>query len=310
MKLKKGSAAAKAYMAKIRAKRNVGAVATTKTGKVAKRLNKAQSDYNKDVDAYKYFVVVNNKITEGYEFKSDAIDAANEYEPKAKILTKQGLKKANIVNTSSQWKYTLGAAKTIAKFKKGDLVKIKGKSWIMVVDNIRHSNYGIMYYLENDVRGTGNGNAGTYFEIDLEKISTKKVGSTLKLKANEKRLGATPADLKANGYHKDTKSHNVRINVMSGTKAKSLIGSVSNIKKIDVLNFTKPEMVARLFVITKNWSRQDDKIFLNKARGLVWSRNTVRQNFIYPKKYEKSLTYNLLLYVMGNEKNLFSEQIK
>jgi hypothetical protein len=218
MKLKKGSAAAKAYMAKIRAKRNVGAVAKTKTGKVAKRLNKAQSDYNKDVDAYKYFVVVNNKITEGYEFKSDAIDAANEYEPKAKILTKQGLKKAGITNTSSQWKYTLGAAKTIAKFKKGDLVKIKGKSWIMKVDNIRQSNYGIMYYLENDVRGTGNGNPGTYFEIDLEKISNKKVGSTLKLKANEKRLGATPADLQANGYHKDTKSHNVRINVLSGTK--------------------------------------------------------------------------------------------
>jgi hypothetical protein len=84
------------------------------------------------------------------------MDAANEYEPKGKILTKQGLKQAGITNPSSEWKYTLGA--------------------------------------------------------------TKKVGSTLKLKANEKRLGATPKDAKTNSknYHKDTKSHNVNISVVSG----------------------------------------------------------------------------------------------
>jgi len=55
MKLKKGSAAAKAYMAKIRAKRKgvkkVGEVAKTKTGKPAKRFNKAQREYKKDVKA-------------------------------------------------------------------------------------------------------------------------------------------------------------------------------------------------------------------------------------------------------------------
>jgi hypothetical protein len=160
MKLKKGSAAAKAYMAKIRAKRKgvkkVGEVAKTKTGKPAKRFSKSQREFNEMVDNYKYFVVFENKVVEGNEYKNDAIDAANEYYPKAKVYTKSQLKNLGIENNLSRNKYTLGA--------------------------------------------------------------TKKVGSTLKLKANEKRLGATPADLQANGYHKDTKSHNVRINVLSGTK--------------------------------------------------------------------------------------------
>ena len=167
MKLKKGSAAAKAYMAKIRAKRNtkkVGEVATTKTGKPAKRLTKAQKEYNKDVDAYKYFVVVNGKIESGFEYKSDALDLANEFEPKAVVLSKKQLSSyPELKDFISRNKYTLGA--------------------------------------------------------------TEKVGSTLKLKANEKRLGATPKDIKGNGYHKDTKSHNVRISVMSG------LGSIDYLHK-------------------------------------------------------------------------------
>ena len=169
MKLKKGSAAAKAYMAKIRAKRNtkkVGEVATTKTGKPAKRLTKAQKEYNKDVDAYKYFVVVNGKIESGFEYKSDALDLANEFEPKAVVLSKKQLSSyPELKDFISRNKYTLGA--------------------------------------------------------------TKKVGSTLKLKANEKRLGATPKDVKtrSKNYHKDTKSHNVRISVMSG------LGSIDTLHK-------------------------------------------------------------------------------
>jgi len=161
------------------------------------------------------------------------MDAANEYEPKAKILTKQGLKQAGITNPSSEWKYTLGATKqpnynAKSKFKKGDLVKVKGKSWVMVVDKISYvAPFGVQYFLENDIRGTRNGNAGSYFENEIEKINNSKVGSTLKLKANEKRLGATPKDAKtkSKNYHKDTKSHNVNIRVMSG------IGSIDYLHK-------------------------------------------------------------------------------
>jgi hypothetical protein len=117
------------------------------------------------------------------------------------------------------------------KFKKGDLVKIKGKSWIMRVDNIQHTNSGNIYYLENDVRGTRNGNAGSYAEIDLEKISNKKVGSTLKLTPKETRLGATEKDFKpkSKSYHKDTKSHNVNIRVVSGVNKLPLFSKINNV---------------------------------------------------------------------------------
>lgn len=111
-------------------------------------------------------------------------------------------------------------------------------------------------------------------------------------------------------YHKDTKSHNVNIKVVSGVKAKSLIGEVSNIKKIDVLSFTKAEMTAKLFSISRNWAMLPEKIALNKPRATVWVRNTIRENFIYPKRYEKQTTLNLLLFLLGNENNLFSKAIK
>lgn len=157
MKLKKGSKEAKAYMAKLRAKRKVGAVAKTKSGKPAKRLTKAQRDYNKDVAAYKYYVVNNGKVEAGFEFKSDAKDMATDFYPVAKVLTAQQLKKAGIKNPSSEWKYT--------------------------------------------------------------------IGSNLKINRKEQRLGATEKDVKptANGYHKDTKSHNVNIRVVSGI---SKIGAI------------------------------------------------------------------------------------
>ena len=154
MKLKKGSAAAKAYMAKIRAKRKVGAVAKTKTGKPKKRLSKAEREYNEDVDAYKYFIVWNNKVQSGWEFKNDALDALSDYDKgSAKIYTKAQLTKAGIYNPANDWKYLSGS-----------------------------------------------------------------VGSKLQISAKEMRLGATPKDVKGNGYHKDTKSHNVNIRIISGFK--------------------------------------------------------------------------------------------
>jgi hypothetical protein len=48
------------------------------------------------------------------------------------------------------------------------------------------------------------------------KKAPKKVGSTLKLTPKETRLGATDKDFKSKSYHKDTKSHNVNIKVVSG----------------------------------------------------------------------------------------------
>jgi len=69
----------------------------------------------------------------------------------------------------------------------------------------------------------------------IKKVTPKKVGSTLKFSPKETRLGATDKDLKtrSKSYHKDTKSHNVKISVMSGING--II--ISDIKyKYDSLN--------------------------------------------------------------------------
>jgi len=146
MKLKKGSAAAKAYMAKIRAKRN-----TKKVGSIKNNII---------------------EFSDGYKFKKVSKDYA------AKNFNKIEIFGIDLSNESES------------------LIESK-----------------------NDL------NSFNTFGIEFK--TTKKIGSTLKLKANEKRLGATPKDVKtrSKSYHKDTKSHNVRISVMSG------LGSIDTLHK-------------------------------------------------------------------------------
>lgn len=106
MKFKKGSKEAKTYMAKLRAKK--GKKTVKKVGATKKTTGiRAKKQYNKDVDAYKYFVVNNGKVEAGFEFKSDANDMAQDFHPKAKVLTKLQLKQQGIKNPSEQWKYKL-----------------------------------------------------------------------------------------------------------------------------------------------------------------------------------------------------------
>ena len=207
MKLKKGSAAAKAYMAKIRAKRKtvkkVGAIAKTKTGKPKKRLSKAEREYNKDVDAYKYFIVWNNKVQSGWEFKNDALDALSDYDKgSAKIYTKTQLIKAGIYNPANEWKYLSGIFNVGFKNRKirEKIEAPNAKAAIKEYQNRLKPIYGKV--------------PASWLIADKE----NKVGSTLKLKPNERRLGATPNDLQGKGYHKDTKSHNVNIRVISGVE--------------------------------------------------------------------------------------------
>lgn len=136
-RFKKGSKEAKAFMAKLRAKKGT----VKKVGAAKKSTGiRAKKQYNKEVDLYKYFVVNNGKVEAGYEYKSDAQDSANDFYPKAKVLTLSQLKQGGISDPRSKWKYQLSG--------------------------------------------------------------------TLKLSPNETRLGMTK--------HKDTRSHNVNIKVVSG----------------------------------------------------------------------------------------------
>jgi hypothetical protein len=72
-------------------------------------------------------------------------------------------------------------------------------------------------------------------KVVAKKVAAKKVGSTLILNPKEKRLGAVNKDLntRAKSYHKDTKSHNVNIRVVSG------IGTVTQKleKSLEWINF-------------------------------------------------------------------------
>jgi hypothetical protein len=164
MKLKKGSAAAKAYMAKIRAKRG-----TKKVG--AKKLTA------KKVGSIKNNII---EFSDGYKFKKVTKDYA------AKNFNKIEVFGIDLSNESE------------------GLIESK-----------------------NDL------NSFDTFGIEFK--TTKKIGSTLKLNPKEKRLGAVNKDLKtrAKSYHKDTKSHNVNIRVVSG------IGTVTQKleKSLEWINF-------------------------------------------------------------------------
>jgi hypothetical protein len=58
---------------------------------------KSDKQYNKEVDAYKFFVynLDNEKVESGYEYQGDAKDAASDYD-NAKVVTINQLKKMDI----------------------------------------------------------------------------------------------------------------------------------------------------------------------------------------------------------------------
>jgi hypothetical protein len=75
--------------------------------------SRAKNTYNKEVDAYKWFVVSDaNDIDSGWEYKSDAQDQANEFNEgdgyqgkKWKVMSLVTLKKKNLADPRENWKY-------------------------------------------------------------------------------------------------------------------------------------------------------------------------------------------------------------
>ena len=88
-------------------------------GKMAKggktKLSRSQKEYNKDVDAYKWFVVdlLNKKAVSGWEFKNDAQEALSDYDgdKNYKVYSGRMLKTLGIENPKDTWKY-FGGGKT------------------------------------------------------------------------------------------------------------------------------------------------------------------------------------------------------
>jgi hypothetical protein len=229
----------------------------------------------------------NNKIQNGFYY---VLNKFGEYYPLIDLKTLKPVLK-NIPDRGYK-KITLDFAPikkisgTKAKFKKGDLVKIKGKSWIMRVDNIQQTNYGIMYHLENDVRGTGNGNAGTYFEIDLEKISSKKVGYKSDRTANLPLVTKFMKKYIEKGYSRKDALKNANIDAAYSVSGSEKVGSKLELKKDELrLGYTK--------IKNKNSNLKVDAIS-------GWNSLTAKQKALY-KKLEKEFNDSGLFKIISFE---------
>ena len=142
--LKKGSKQAKDYMAKIRAMKGtkkIGQKAVTKSGQPRKTLSKDMREYNSDVDAYKYFIVFNNKVESGWEYLSDAKDEMKDNynifkKDAVKIMSISQIKRLGIKDPRNEWKYQIGGyTKGSSKFIEQGEKPVKGQTNYRVTRN-------------------------------------------------------------------------------------------------------------------------------------------------------------------------------
>lgn len=84
--------------------------------------------YNKDVDAYNFYVVNLDtmKAETGFEFKEDAVDVLNDYDDKKKykVVSKKALKSLGVENPNESFKYEAGGDFQSGVYAKGGGVKI------------------------------------------------------------------------------------------------------------------------------------------------------------------------------------------
>ena len=68
--------------------------------------------YNKDVDAYNYYIVnlETMKAETGFEYKGDAVEVLNDYDDnkKYKVVSKRALKSMGVENPNESFKYEFG----------------------------------------------------------------------------------------------------------------------------------------------------------------------------------------------------------
>lgn len=77
-------------------------------------------------------------------------------------------------------------------------------------------------------------------------------------------------------------------------------------QKINLNKFNRIELTARLFIL-------QGKIFSIKYTTETFNLFTlgiIRDNFLYPEEMEREIHLNFMLFMMGNENNLFSKAIK
>lgn len=76
--------------------------------------------------------------------------------------------------------------------------------------------------------------------------------------------------------------------------------------KIDVANFNKNSMLAKLLIVRTSFERQDI-ISKGKQSVINFANQFVKDNFIYPDKLEETITLNLVLFLLGDSNNKFEQ---
>jgi len=188
----------------------------------------------------------------------------------AKIRAKRGTTKKVTAKKKIGASFDSGAFKVLGK-KNGQLVEIS--NYPMTYEDAKKfiKNQGIeKYYTNVDIipyRGT---KKTVKYIGAYKKVATKKVGSTLKFSPKETRLGATDKDLKtrSKSYHKDTKSHNVNIRVISGFK-KFTKHKGFTIDYVELANGKKEYAVYQLSPITKKEIYYGSYLTLTAAKNFI-----------------------------------------
>jgi len=330
MKLKKGSAAAKAYMAKLRAAKGKSKAKAKKVGAVNDNLDKIRDKVNNFLNPLGYSARVEkstgdilyiiepstrktgNKRTDFFDgmqiialdngtFEVSEYQAGiNENELHIYKITKSlttALKELIKGNKRKPIRVINGIKNTkkvgtTKKAKSRTTKKIGGEKKI-VVDLKKLNDLQDEYFyngkyreIREDMEGRPYIEVGNDIIILKKPVSlkkrpkkvNKKIGSKLKLHKKETRLGATPKDFKTRSktYHKDTKSHNVNIRVMSG------------------INNTSINEVKRITETLEKWNKVLSNLEIEKKHTKeLWKKKVINTDILRVKNVIKDLKKNL-----------------
>ncbi len=82
-------------------------------------------------------------------------------------------------------------------------------------------------------------------------------------------------------------------------------------KKINLASFNKSLLIARLFVITKNFeSIKGDLLIRGRSVFMKQVEKIVSDNFIYPEGKFNNVCNNLALFLLNNPNNTFDKTLK
>ena len=126
-----------------------------KTRRTKEQIRK--DNYNKDVDAYNFYVVNLDtmKAETGFEFKSDAVDVLNDYDDKKKykVVSKRALKTMGIENPNESFKYETGGDFQAGVYADGGVTKNYVSRKNLNTITIKKGNQKLTYKISDVLNG-------------------------------------------------------------------------------------------------------------------------------------------------------------